>query len=44
MKTRNALPSQSSPGFTTAAVLGQRFPTVDMTASLSVFGVLRATF
>jgi hypothetical protein len=31
---KSALPSQSSPGFTTAAVLVLRFTTVDMTAAL----------
>ena len=39
MKTRSALPSQSSPGFTTAAVLDTRFTTVDIAASLPAFGV-----
>jgi hypothetical protein len=41
MKTRSALPSPSSPGFTTAAVLDRRFTTVDIAASLSAFGVVR---
>jgi hypothetical protein len=40
MKTRSALPSQSSPVFTTAAVLDTRFTTVDIAASLSAFGAV----
>src|SRR5258708_24167913 len=39
MKRNSGLPSQSSPVFTTPAVLDLRFTTVDITASLSAFGV-----